>query len=124
VQQQRRAGATRTGAAHRIAIAPLLGVTVLFCSMQPGRCDDLVKQGGEIAQELCSGCHAVSGPGPSPVSAAPAFSTLGQIVNIDDLAEALAEGILTGHGPVEMPEFTLDPDQIDALLAYLHSVQK
>ena len=64
------------------------------------------------------------GPGPSPVSAAPAFSTLGQIVNIDDLAEALAEGILTGHGPVEMPEFTLDPDQIDALLAYLHSVQK
>ena len=105
-------------------IAALLGVSGLFLSIQPGRSDDLVGEGGAIAQELCSGCHAIAGPGPSPEPAAPAFGTLGQIVNIDDLAEALAKGILTGHGPAEMQEFTLDPDQIDALLAYLHSVQK
>jgi cytochrome c len=109
---------------NRIGIAVLSGIAALLLSLQPGRCDDLVTRGGEIAQELCSRCHAIAGPGPSPVEAAPVFSTLGQVVDIDDLAEALAEGILTGHGPVEMPEFTLEPDEIDALLAYLHSVQK
>ena len=40
------------------------------------------------------------------------------------MAEALAEGIVTGHGPVNMPEFVLTPDQIDALLAYLVSIQE
>jgi hypothetical protein len=58
------------------------------------------------------------------VAAAPAFSGIGHRMNIDDLAEALAEGILTGHGPVEMPEIVLEADQIDGLLAYLHSVQE
>jgi mono/diheme cytochrome c family protein len=86
--------------------------------------DDLASQGGEIAQRLCSRCHAISGSGPSPVAAAPIFSTISRRIEIGDLAEALAEGILTGHGPTEMPEFVLTPDDIDALLAYLHSVQE
>ena len=37
------------------------------------------------------------------------------------LAEAMAEGLVIGHGP--MPEFTFPPQEIDDLLAYLHSVQ-
>jgi mono/diheme cytochrome c family protein len=37
------------------------------------------------------------------------------------LAEAMAEGLVIGHGP--MPEFTFTPEEIDDLLAYLHSVQ-
>ena len=74
--------------------------------------------------ELCSGCHAIAGPGPSPVVQAPLFSHIGRSIDIDSLAEALAEGILTGHGPVEMPEFVFSPDEIDGLLAFLHSVQE
>jgi mono/diheme cytochrome c family protein len=88
------------------------------------RSDDLVSQGGEIADRLCSRCHAISGAGPSPVPAAPIFSTIGRRIDIGDLAEALAEGILTGHGPTEMPEFVLTTDEIDAFLAYLHAVQE
>jgi mono/diheme cytochrome c family protein len=84
----------------------------------------LAATGGQLAEGLCAGCHAIAGPGPSPVAEAPAFSGIGRRVKIDDLAEALAEGIVTGHGPVEMPEIVLDPDEIDALLAYLHSVQQ
>jgi mono/diheme cytochrome c family protein len=86
--------------------------------------DDLVSKGSEIAERLCSQCHAVSGSGPSPVAAAPIFSTIGRRIEIGDLAEALAEGILTGHGPTEMPEFVLTPQEIDALLTYLHFVQE
>ncbi len=37
---------------------------------------------------------------------------------VDDLQEALAEGIMVGHD-AEMPQFELDPEEIDDLLAYL-----
>jgi cytochrome c len=107
---------------RRAGIAILL-VIAGFLPMS-AKSDDLVNQGGWIAKRLCSQCHAISGSGPSPVAAAPIFSTIGRRTEIVDLPEALAEGILTGHGPTEMPEFVLTPDEIDALLAYLHSVQK
>ena len=42
-------------------------------------------------------------------------------IPIEDLAEAFAEGITTGHP--SMPQFQLDPAQINDLLAYLNSIQ-
>jgi mono/diheme cytochrome c family protein len=83
-----------------------------------------VAAGRDIAERLCSRCHAVAGPGPSAVKEAPAFSGIGRRMKIDDLAEALAEGILTGHGPVEMPEMVLEPEEIESLLGYMHSIQE
>jgi hypothetical protein len=41
---------------------------------------------------------------------------------VDDLAEAMAEGLVIGHGP--MPEFVFMPEEIDDMLAYLNSVQE
>lgn len=107
---------------RRSGIALLLVIVVLH--PVSARSADLVSQGAQITERLCSQCHAVSGSGPSPVAAAPVFSTIGRRIDIDDLAESLAEGILTGHGPTEMPEFVLTPDEIDAVLAYLHSAQQ
>jgi len=40
---------------------------------------------------------------------------------VSDLEEALAEGILSGHPA--MPEFAFEPDEIDAIIAYLESLQ-
>jgi mono/diheme cytochrome c family protein len=37
------------------------------------------------------------------------------------LEEALAEGISTGHP--DMPEFIFEPDQIEAILAYIGSLK-
>jgi mono/diheme cytochrome c family protein len=51
------------------------------------------------------------------MSLAPPFRTLSQRYPIENLAEALAEGIMTGHPA--MPTFALDPRDIDALLAYI-----
>ena len=45
---------------------------------------------------------------------APAFRDLSKRYPIQHLAEALAEGIVTGHS--DMPEFTFEPCEIEALL--------
>jgi uncharacterized protein (DUF433 family) len=41
---------------------------------------------------------------------------------VEDLAEALAEGITTGHPT--MPQFQLDPAQINDLIFYLHTLER
>ena len=102
----------------------LLVLALLMGSMPPAGAAESVAAGRDIAERLCSRCHAIEGPGPSPVAEAPPFSGIGRRMKIDDLAEALAEGILTGHGPVEMPEIVLEPEEIESLLGYMHSVQE
>jgi cytochrome c len=107
------------------AVAALLLMALAApAAILPATGADLVEEGRHTAERLCSRCHAIEGPGPSAVPAAPPFSGIGRRLQIDDLAESLAEGILTGHGPVEMPEIVLSPEEIDGVLAYLHSVQE
>ena len=77
--------------------------------------------GRRIADRLCSRCHAVGPEGASPLAAAPPFRTLGRRWPVDNLAEALAEGIVTGHS--EMPKFELSPQEIDDFLAWLEAGQ-
>jgi cytochrome c len=83
-----------------------------------------VERGGAIAERLCARCHAISGPGPSPMSQAPAFSTFERKWPVEYLAEALAEGLTTGHGSVQIPAFDFTTEEIDDLLAFLKSVQE
>jgi len=80
-----------------------------------------VQRGFTFAQTNCSPCHAIGRVGNSPLREAPPFRTLHTRYPIEDLAEAFAEGITTGHP--SMPQFQLDPAQINDLLAYLNSIQ-
>ena len=80
-----------------------------------------IEVGRNLAKSHCATCHAIGKRGQSPNPQAPRFATLGSRYPLDHLAEAFSEGILVGHGP--MPEFQFEPDQIDALIAYLRSVQ-
>jgi hypothetical protein len=52
-----------------------------------------------------------------------AFRYLSRRYRLSDLEEALAEGIIVGHEGLEMPQFQFSPVMIDALLAYMTSVQ-
>ncbi|WP_457090147.1 c-type cytochrome [Microvirga sp. P5_D2] len=79
------------------------------------------QRGFTFAQTNCSQCHAIGRVGESPIPEAPPFRTLHTRYPIEDLAEAFAEGITTGHP--SMPQFQLDPAQINDLLAYLNSIQ-
>ena len=80
-----------------------------------------VPAGRAMAQKLCARCHAIGPVGDSPLAEAPPFRTFSSKYPIDSLAEAFAEGIVVGHP--DMPEFKFEPDEIDALLAYLDSIQ-
>jgi len=74
-------------------------------------------RGRTIAEKQCARCHAVGRDGTSPMGLAPPFRTLSQRYPIEMLAEALAEGIVTGHS--EMPQFVFQPRDINALLTYI-----
>jgi mono/diheme cytochrome c family protein len=78
------------------------------------------QRGLVFAATNCSICHAVLAYGESPLPIAPRFRDLHLIRDIDALAEPLHTGSVTEHP--SMPHFLLDADQINDLIAYLHSL--
>ena len=82
----------------------------------------LESRGEKLLITNCSRCHAVGRAGQSTHPEAPPFRTLGQRYPIEVLAEALAEGLSSGHP--DMPEFRFEIDDVDAILAYLESIQE
>jgi mono/diheme cytochrome c family protein len=82
---------------------------------------ELKQRGHTLLATNCSRCHAIEATGRSTHPQAPPFRTLSQRYPVEWLAEALAEGLSTGHP--DMPEFTFDISDVDAILAYLQSIQ-
>jgi mono/diheme cytochrome c family protein len=80
-----------------------------------------VDRGAAIAETNCSSCHAVGRSGESPAPEAPPFRRLSQHYRVADLQEALGEGISVGHPA--MPQFAFAPEDVDALILYLESIQ-
>jgi cytochrome c len=79
-----------------------------------------VDRGRALAQANCARCHAIGRTGESPLPKAPPFRTLHRRYPVKNLAEAFGEGIRVAH---PMPEFRLQPNQIDDLIAYLQSLE-
>ena len=73
--------------------------------------------GRQLAEKHCMRCHAIGKTDLSPHSDAPTFRAIAAKGRVDDLQEALAEGIMVGH--TDMPEFEFQPQQIVDFLAYL-----
>ena len=89
---------------------------------EPAFAQDARAQRGRIlAQAHCASCHAIGREGGSPLNIAPPFRTLHERYPVEDLGEALAEGITTGHPT--MPEFRFDPGQAADLIAYLKTLE-
>jgi len=81
---------------------------------------DLAKKGEAILDKNCSRCHAIGKTGASLHATAPPFRVVVTRYPPDSLAEALAEGIVSGRP--DMPEFAFDPDEIEAIVTYLDSL--
>src|SRR3954466_2977896 len=79
------------------------------------------QRGRTFALNNCARCHSIDKATQSSLKIAPPFRTLHLRYPIETIAEALAEGISTGHP--SMPEFQLDPDQIHDLLSYLKTLE-
>ena len=79
--------------------------------------------GRRMAVEFCSACHRVdANPRPSPVADAPRFATFKDRWPLENLEEALAEGIMVSHPEYPMPVFQFEPDEIADLIAYLDTL--
>lgn len=99
-----------------------LGVLLIVLAGPASAQDGQPERGRSFAEANCASCHAIGRSGASRLPAAPPFRTLHQRYPVEQLAESLAEGITTGHDA--MPEFRLEPPQIDDFLAYLRTLQR
>lgn len=81
-----------------------------------------IAEGQRLAEINCASCHAIGTSGESPNPLSPPFRTFSRNYPVNRLEEAFAEGILVGHP--SMPEFRLEPAQIEDLLGYIQSIQE
>lgn len=95
----------------------LAAVSTLVSGQRPSP-----ERGRILVERECARCHAVSRKGQSPNTKAPPFRDLPRKYPVEHLAESLAEGIVVGHS--DMPEFLFEPDDIEAILAYISSLSK
>ena len=100
----------------------LLPLALALMTLTPAAAASPDEQRGKtFALNNCARCHSIDKVTQSALKIAPPFRTLHTRYPIETIAEALAEGIVTGHP--SMPQFQLDPDQIHDLLAYLKTLE-
>src|SRR6476619_7594963 len=106
------------------ASAFLLAVALMVVCAAPARAadKDLTDKGEALVRENCSRCHAIGKEGDSPHPPAPPFRTLSSKYPVEDHAESLAEGIVSGHP--DMPIFVFSPHDVEAIIEYLNSIQE
>lgn len=111
---------------HLLVAAMAFGATALWLlpGVNPVRAQsgDEIEQGRDLVQINCGKCHAVSEADASPHHDAPPFRKLSDSFPMDALEEAFSDGrIYSGHP--DMPEFIATPEQVDAIIAYIASLQ-
>jgi len=98
------------------------GLVLTASALGPaGAEDDAVAAGHALVEMYCMDCHATETSGESAFPPAPRFRDLQFRYDVELLAEALVEGLVTAHP--EMPEFEFDPVQAEAIIAYLKSLE-
>ncbi|MFV0368621.1 MAG: c-type cytochrome [Hyphomicrobiaceae bacterium] len=108
-----------------IALALLSGVGHPAVA-EPARSEDdalqakMAEAGRAFVKEKCARCHAIGIDDKSPHDNAPPFRDVVTRYPSENLAEALAEGIVSGHP--DMPVFVLQPDEIEGFIAFLDSL--
>ena len=105
-----------------IAFAALLGAGIgvaLLAASTPAVAQS-VQRGTAIARTYCAKCHSIDKVSPSPLAIAPPFRELQNKYPVEQLEEALAEGLVTGHPT--MPEFRFDIGQVRDLIAFLKTL--
>jgi mono/diheme cytochrome c family protein len=82
--------------------------------------DAVVAKGHALLQANCARCHAIGMDDESKHKEAPPFRVVVTRYPPDNLAEALAEGLISGHP--DMPEFVFEPAEVEAITTYLSSL--
>lgn len=103
------------------AIGICIAAAISLLSSSPAVASS-VEQGRRLALLYCARCHSTDKVSPSPLKIAPPFRTLHERYPVEQLQEALAEGIVTGHPT--MPEFRFDADQVGDFIAFLKTLEQ
>lgn len=98
-----------------------LGLCLAFAAPVAAQTPPDVQRGLVLVKTYCAQCHSIDKVGPSPLSIAPPLRELHRRYPVENLEEAFAEGISTGHP--SMPQFQLDPHEIHDLIAFLKSLE-
>jgi mono/diheme cytochrome c family protein len=110
----------------RMLVAAVLSSAFFQFSVSPGFGADALsppaQRGQTFMRTNCAGCHSIDKVSASPLAEAPPFRTLHLKYPVESLQEAFGEGIITGHPT--MPEFRLDPGQIDDVISYLKTLEQ
>ena len=106
-----------TQSCQAVCVAVLLSAGLSGANAQTS---PTVQRGLNLAMANCARCHAIDKISPSPFALAPPFRDLHLRYPVENLAEALGEGIVTGHQ--NMPEFRLDAGQIRDFIDFLKSL--
>ena len=106
---------------HSMWTAMAVAAIAVFSAHAAAAADGRLAKGEALLNKNCARCHAIGVTGESSHAKAPPFRQIVTRYPLDNLAEALAEGIVSGHA--DMPEFVFEPGEIDAILAYLEDVK-
>jgi mono/diheme cytochrome c family protein len=106
---------------RRLIQASLFALLASSAAAQPAL-EPAAQRGLTLARTHCARCHSIDRVTASPLAIAPPFRTLHQKYPVENLEEALAEGISTGHPT--MPEFRFDPGQASDLIAFLKTLER
>ena len=81
-----------------------------------------VQRGLTFVRVHCAQCHSIDAVSESPLKVAPPFRDLHLRFPVDSLAPRLAEGIIANHPT--MPQFRLDADQVNDVIAFIKSLER
>lgn len=110
----------RSGPFIAAVLACMLALGVSgFASAQTA--PELARRGEAIVARDCAMCHAVGREEPIVQRRTPALRSLSRRVAPDALRQQLTTGITAGHP--EMPRLRYEAGEIDAIMAYLRSIQ-
>ncbi len=95
-------------------------VAACLASQSLAQSEARIREGHELAEKFCARCHSIGLQGKSTHASAPPFREIVARGNVENLEEALGEGIVVGHP--DMPQFQFKPRDVGALIAYLKSL--
>ena len=99
---------------------PILAAWTLMLATAAVAAEPSADRGRHALETRCARCHAIGLEGDSSHPQAPPFREVMGRYPPEELEEALAEGITSGHP--DMPEFILSPDEIGDVVRYLHTL--
>ena len=79
------------------------------------------QRGLTFVRANCAQCHSIDKVSESSLAIAPPFRILHLKYPIENLRRPLSEGIIASHPT--MPQFRLDADQVNDVIAYLKTLQ-